>query len=57
MDRSLVSAITRGRGIGGVGAGADVGTFGAAAENGITLYSYNGAWWIVPGSNVNVTFA
>jgi hypothetical protein len=44
-------------GLGGAGAGADVGTFGAAAANGVTLVSYNGAWIVEPGTNLNVTFA
>jgi hypothetical protein len=44
-------------GIGGVGAGADVGTWGGAARDGVTLYSYGGYWWVMPGTNLNVTFA
>lgn len=44
-------------GLRGAGAGADVGTFGAAIGNGVALYAYNGAWYPVPGTNLNVTFA
>lgn len=44
-------------GLRGAGAGADVGTFGAAIGNGVGLYAYNGAWYPVPGTNTNVTFA
>ncbi|MEM6280586.1 MAG: hypothetical protein AAF787_00215 [Chloroflexota bacterium] len=44
-------------GLRGAGAGADVGTFGGAIGDGVTLYAYNGAWYPVPGSNLNVTFA
>jgi hypothetical protein len=49
--------LTVANGLAGVGSGADVGTFGAAADNGVTLYAYNGAWYLVPGSVNNVTFA
>lgn len=44
-------------GLRGAGAGADVGTFGGAIGDGIALYAYNGAWYPVPGTNTNVTFA
>lgn len=44
-------------GLRGAGAGADVGTFGGAIGDGVTLYSYNGAWYTWPGTNLNVTFA
>ncbi len=44
-------------GLRGAGAGADVGTFGGAIGDGIVLYAYNGAWYPVPGTNTNVTFA
>jgi len=44
-------------GLRGAGAGADVGTFGGAIGDGVTLYSYDGAWYVVPGTNVNVTFS
>lgn len=44
-------------GLRGAGAGADVGTFGAAIGNGVGLYAYNGAWYDLPGTNLNVTFA
>lgn len=44
-------------GLRGAGAGADVGTFGGAIGDGVTLYARNGAWYVVPGTNLNVTFA
>jgi len=44
-------------GLRGAGAGADVGTFTAAVANGLGMYAYNGAWYDLPGTNVNVTFA
>lgn len=44
-------------GLRGAGSGADVGTFGGAIGDGIVLYAYNGAWYPVPGTNTNVTFA
>jgi hypothetical protein len=47
--------VTIANGLRGAGASADVGTFGAAIGNGLTLYAYNGAWY--PTRNVNVTFA
>lgn len=49
--------VTVANGIGGAGSGSDVGTFGAAIGNGVTLTSYNGYWWVEPGTNLNVTFA
>lgn len=49
--------VTVTNGIGGAGSGSDVGTFGAAIGNGVTLISYNGYWWVEPGTNLNVTFA
>lgn len=49
--------VTVAGGLRGAGAGADVGTFGGAIGDGIVLYSYNGAWYPVPGTNTNVTFA
>lgn len=49
--------LTIANGLRGVGASADVGTFGAAIGNGLGLYAYNGAWYPVPGTNTNVTFA
>ena len=49
--------LTLAGGLRGAGAGADVGTFGAAIGNGIALYAYGGAWYPVPGTNTNVTFA
>jgi hypothetical protein len=36
---------------------ADIGTFGGAKGDGCTLIAYNQHWYLVPGSNTNVTFA
>lgn len=47
--------VTVAGGLRGAGTSADVGTFGAAIGNGVTLYAYNGAWY--PIRNTNVTFA
>lgn len=44
-------------GLRGAGSGADVLTWGGAVGDGISLYSYNGAWYVVPGSTLNVTVA
>jgi hypothetical protein len=44
-------------GLRGAGAGADVLTWGGAIGDGITLYSYNGAWYVIPGTALNVTAA
>lgn len=49
--------VTIAAGLRGAGAGADVGTFGGAIGDGCELYSYNGYWFPVPGTNVNVTWA
>lgn len=49
--------LTIANGLRGAGAGADVGTFTAAIGNGIGLYAYNGAWYDLPGTNTNITFA
>lgn len=49
--------VTVANGIGGAGSGADVGTFGGAIGDGVTLISYNGYWYVEPGTNLNVTFA
>lgn len=49
--------VTVSGGIAGAGASADVGTFGGAVGDGVTLISYNGAWYVEPGTNLNVTFA
>lgn len=38
------------------GGAADVGTFGGAAGDGVTIEAYQGAWYEVPGNNANVTF-
>ncbi len=59
IDSTTAAAhtVTIAGGLRGAGAGADVGTFGAAIGNGIMLYAYNGAWYTVPGTNLNVTFA
>jgi len=49
--------LTIANGLRGVGASADVGTFTAVIGNGLGLYAYSGAWYPVPGTNTNVTFA
>lgn len=42
----------------GVNAGsADVGTFGGAIGDGVCLMSHGDHWYVVPGTNLNVTFA
>lgn len=59
IDSTTAAAhtVTIANGLRGAGAGADVGTFGGAIGDGIVLYAYNGAWYPVPGTNTNVTFA
>jgi hypothetical protein len=47
--------VTIANGLSGVGAGADVGTFGGAVADRVVLIAYNGIWY--PVVNVNVTFA
>lgn len=37
------------------GSGADVGTFGGAIGDGVTLVAYNAKWYVL--NNINVTFA
>lgn len=49
--------LTIANGLNGAGAGADVGTFGGAIGDGITLVAYNGVWYGLPSGNLNVTFA
>ena len=49
--------ITITAGLRGAGSGADVGTFGGAIGDGTTLYSFNGAWYVWPGTSLNVTWA
>ncbi len=44
-------------GLRGAGASANVGTWGGAIGDGVSLYAKNLFWWPVPGSNLNVTFA
>ncbi len=42
----------------GINAGsADIGTFGGAIGDGVTIVAYQAHWYEVPGSNANVTFA
>lgn len=38
-------------------AAADVGTFGGAIGDGVVLVAYEGEWYIVPGTNLNVTLS
>lgn len=49
--------VTVSGGIAGAGTSADVGTFGGAVGDGVTLMSYNRLWYVKPGTNLNVTFA
>jgi hypothetical protein len=42
-------------GLRGAGAGADTLTWGGAVGDGITLYSSDGAWYVWPGTNLNVS--
>jgi hypothetical protein len=50
--------VTVASGIDGAGAGADVGTWGGAVLDGVTLISTPDLYWTVsPGTNLNVTFA
>ena len=46
--------VTIANGLSGVGAGADVGTFGGAVGDRVVLVAYNGIWY--PVVNINVTF-
>lgn len=46
-----------GSGFNGGGAASDVGTFGGAIGDGITITAYQGVWYVMPGSNTNVTLA
>ena len=48
--------VTIAGGLNGVGAGADVGTFGGAVGDRFSVVAYNGKWY-ASGVNVNVTFA
>jgi len=52
---AFAHTVTIANGLAGAGASADVGTFGAAASNGVDLYAYHGAWYA--RYNLNVTFA
>lgn len=54
---AFAHTLTVAGGLRGAGASADVGTFGAAIGNGVTLYAKGLFWWPIPGSNLNVTFA
>jgi len=44
-------------GFNGVGAGGDVGTFTGNIGDGICLIAYNGIWYVMPGTNLNVAIA
>ena len=57
IDSTTAAAhtVTIANGLRGVGASADVGTFGGAIGDKVMLYAYNGAWY--PIINTNVTFA
>lgn len=39
------------------GGSADIGTFGGAAGDGVTIVAYQAHWYEVPGNNKNVTWA
>lgn len=39
------------------GGSADIGTFGGAAGDGVTIEAYQAHWYEVPGSNANVSWA
>lgn len=39
------------------GGSADIGTFGGAAGDGVTIQAYQGHWYEVPGGNTNVVWA
>lgn len=56
-NTAFVHTVTIANGLKGAGVSADVGTFTAAVDNGFGLYADNGAWWPLPGTNVNVTWA
>lgn len=38
-------------------AASDVGTFGGAIGDGFTFVAYQGEWYVMPGTNLNVTLA
>jgi len=48
---------TAGSGFNNGGTGTDFGTWGGAIGDGIVLEAYQGIWYIVPGSNLNVTLS
>ncbi len=56
-NTAFAHTVTIANGLKGAGAGADVGTMTAAVDNGFGLYADNGAWWPLPGTNVNTTWA
>lgn len=39
------------------GSAADVGTFGGAAGDGVSIVAYNGVWYAMAGGNTNVSWA
>jgi hypothetical protein len=49
--------VTYSAGLGNAGDGKDTITFVAEVGAGLTLVSYNGYWWLVPGSAENVLVA
>lgn len=53
---AFAHTVTIAGGLNGAGAGADVGTFGAAAGNRFSVIAHGGKWWVF-GVAVNVTFA
>jgi len=54
-ENASAHTLTVAGGVGGAGAGADVGTFGGAIGDGVVMRVVNGLWFAV--SNTNVTFA
>jgi len=51
LDNSAGSGFNNG------GSGSDVGTFGGAIGDGLTIKAYQGIWYVMPGTNLNVTLA
>lgn len=56
-NTAFAHTVTLTSGLAGVGAGADVGTFTAAAANRFAVFAYQGFWYLYGGAAVNVTFA
>jgi hypothetical protein len=52
---AFAHTVTVAGGVAGAGTAADVATFGAAAANRVSLFAYNGAWYLSGGAAVGVT--